>query len=65
VLTVKGHAHAHVVLPDFDFTVTQNFGLQPDGDTADLVVGSASIDTSSAIVNLFKSGSLQSLGCVA
>jgi peroxiredoxin len=65
VLSVKGHAHTPTsYLPDFDFTVTQNFGLQPDRDTADLVVGSASIDTSSAIVNLFKSGALQSLGSV-
>ena len=65
VLTVKGHAHTPTsYLPDFDFTVTQNFGLQADGDTADLVVGSASIDTSSTIVNLFDSGALQSLASV-
>jgi len=56
VLTIKGHAHTpSSLLPDFDFTVQQDFALKPDGDTVDLVVGDMSLDTSSWVVNLFKS----------
>ena len=56
VLTIKGHAHTpSSLLPDFDFTVQQDFTLKPDGDTVDLVVGDMSLDTSSWVVNLFKS----------
>src|SRR5207253_4742395 len=41
-------------MPDFDFTVRQEFSLVADGDTANLVVGDLSFDTSSWVVDLFK-----------
>jgi hypothetical protein len=62
VLTIKGHAHTgSSIAPSFDFTVTQNFGLTLDGATADLVVAGVSVDTSSAIADLFKSRALPSI----
>jgi hypothetical protein len=62
VLTIKGHGHtSSSIAPDFDFTVTQNFGLAADGATANLVVEDISVDTSSWLVDLFKSGALPSL----
>jgi hypothetical protein len=53
-LTIQGHADASPsFLPSFDYTVLQDFTLQANGDTADLVVGDASISTTSSIANLF------------
>jgi peroxiredoxin len=61
-LTIRGHAHTPTSwLPDFDFTVRQDFGLQANGPSADLVMGSMSLDTSSWIVNLFKDQALARL----
>ncbi len=55
VLKITGHAHTGTSwMPDFDFTVRQEFGLVADGDTANLVVGDLSFDTSSWVVDLFK-----------
>jgi len=62
VLTINGHAHTGSRLPDFDFTVRQLFTLQPDGATANLVVGDISLHTSSWIVNQFTGGALSALG---
>jgi peroxiredoxin len=61
VLTIKGHAHTDSWPPNFDFTVRQLFTLQPDGATADLVVGDISLDTSSWIVDRFRGGALSAL----
>ena len=55
VLKITGHAHTGTSwMPDFDFTVRQEFSLVADGDTANLVVGDLSFDTSSWVVDLFK-----------
>ena len=64
VLTINGHAHTSSRLPDFDFTVRQLFTLQPDGATANLVVGDISLHTSSWIVNQFTGGALSALGAL-
>lgn len=65
VLTIKGHAHTGSTLaPDFDFTVTQNFHLQPAGDTVELIVDDMSIDTSSWVVNLFRGAATAGLETV-
>jgi len=64
VLTINGHAHTGSRLPDFDFTVRQLFTLQPDGATANLVVGDISLHTSSWIVNQFTGGALSALGAL-
>ncbi|MEO5579892.1 MAG: redoxin domain-containing protein, partial [Gemmatimonadaceae bacterium] len=40
--------------PNFDFTVTQKFSLEVSGDTANLVVGDLSLDTSSWIIDRFR-----------
>ena len=62
VLTITGHAHSDSsVSPSFDFTATQKFTLQPDGSTADLVVGDLSLDTSSEIVNIFNGTAVDNL----
>ena len=59
VLTVKGHAtelsHKWYAPDSFDFTAKFGFTLKADGSTADLVPGDVSLDTSSWIVDLFKS----------
>ena len=59
VLTVHGHAkelsHKWYAPDDFDFTATFGFTLRADGSTADLVPGDVSLDTSSFLVNRFKS----------
>jgi len=62
VLTIKGHAHTgRTWLPDFDFTVRQLFTLQPDGATANLIVGDLSLDTSSWIVDRFRGAAVSAL----
>ncbi|MEO5579346.1 MAG: redoxin family protein, partial [Gemmatimonadaceae bacterium] len=54
VLTIKGRATTPSWPPNFDFTVTQKFSLEVSGDTADLVVGDVSLDTSSWIIDRFR-----------
>ncbi len=62
VLVIKGHAHTNRSwLPDFDFTVTQAFTIVVSGATANLGLGTMSLDTSSWIVNQFKGGALESM----
>jgi peroxiredoxin len=54
VFTVRGSATAPAWwAPNFNFTVKLRFSLEANGDTADLVVGDISFDTSSTIVNWF------------
>lgn len=57
VLTIQGNAKqtSHKgYLPDtFTFTGTVNFTVEVDGPTVDLVIGSASVNTSSSEINLF------------
>lgn len=55
VLIIKGRAttpswHA----PNFNFTVTQDLTLQPQGTTAELLVGAISITTDDALANRFR-----------
>jgi peroxiredoxin len=65
VLTFKGHAHTGTSwMPDFDFTVRQELGLAVSGANVNLVVGNVSLDTSSWVVNLFKSAALDNIGKV-
>ena len=40
--------------PNFNFTVTQAFDLEPDGSTANLVVGAMTLDTTSWLVDIFR-----------
>ncbi|HEX2721758.1 MAG TPA: TlpA disulfide reductase family protein [Gemmatimonadaceae bacterium] len=54
VLTVKGRATTPSWTPNFDFTVTLKFSLEVSGDTAELVPGDVSIDTSSWIIDRFR-----------
>ncbi len=58
VLTFQGTAHQTSnkwYAPDnFTFTAQLSFTLQPDGDTADLVPGDISFNSSSWIINLFQ-----------
>ena len=54
VVTVKGRATTGSWTPNFNFTVTLKFSLQPDGDSAQLVPGDVSIDTSSWIIDRFR-----------
>jgi peroxiredoxin len=55
VLTITGHAHTPASwAPDFDFTVAQDITLQASGDTAYMVFGNMSFNSSSWIVNLVK-----------
>ena len=62
VLIIKGHARTPAwYAPNFDFTVTQNLTLQPQGTTAELVVGSLSLDTTSWIANRFRGSMLDRL----
>lgn len=56
VIVVKGHASTSSWTPNFDFTVKLSFSLAVSGDTATLVPGDVSIDTSSWIINRFKGG---------
>ena len=56
VLVIKGHAHTGTSwLPDFNFTMKQDITIAVSGSTAELAFGSISFDTSSTIVDLFKS----------
>ena len=62
VLTLTGHAHTgRSWLPDFDFTVRQKLGLEPNGSSASLTIGDTSIDTTSTIANAFKGSALDSI----
>jgi peroxiredoxin len=62
VMTFKGHAHTgRSWLPDFDYTARQILTLAVDGATADIVVGDISLDTTSTIANLFKSGAISNI----
>ena len=62
LLLIKGHARTPAwYAPNFDFTVTQNLTLQPQGTTAELVVGSISLDTTSWIANRFRGSMLDRL----
>ncbi|MBA3342244.1 MAG: TlpA family protein disulfide reductase [Gemmatimonadaceae bacterium] len=54
VLTIKGRATTASWPPNFDFTVKQRFSLEPNGATANLVVGDLSLDTSSWIIDRFR-----------
>ena len=54
-LIIKGRATTPAwYAPNFDFTVTQDLTLQPQGTTAELMVGSVSLTTTSWIANLFR-----------
>jgi peroxiredoxin len=56
VLVIKGHAHTGTSwLPDFNFTLKQDITIAVSGSNADLVFGHLSFDTSSTIVDIFKS----------
>ena len=62
VLIFKGHAHTGTSwLPDFNFTVKQDITIAVDGPDAALEMGNMSIDTSSTIANVFKSGAISSM----
>ncbi|MFN2603571.1 MAG: TlpA family protein disulfide reductase [Gemmatimonadaceae bacterium] len=55
VLTLTGYAHtSRRAAPDFNWTIRQELGLAPNGATASLTIGDASIDTDSLIANQFK-----------
>lgn len=54
VITMTGHAHTTSWTPDFDFTVKAPFTVQPAGDTASLVAGDVSFDTSSWVMDRFR-----------
>ena len=62
VLTFKGHAHTGTSwLPDFNFTVKQDITISVSGPDAELEMGNMTIDTSSTVANLFKSGAITSM----
>jgi peroxiredoxin len=58
VFTIKGTANQTsnkwYAPSSFDFTATLSFTLAVDGDSADLVPGDVSLDTTSWVVNLFQ-----------
>ena len=54
VLTVAGRATTPSWTPNFNFTATLKFTLEVDGDTANLVGGDVSLDTSSWIIDRFR-----------
>lgn len=65
MLTIKGRATApQFFAPNFDFTVTQALGLQPDGSTADLLIGDMTFDTTSFIVDRFRGRALERMAVV-
>ncbi len=65
MLTITGRATTPTFFaPNFDFTVTQALGLQPDGSTADLVVGAMTFDTTSFIVDRFRGRALERIAAV-
>jgi hypothetical protein len=59
VLTVKGRANQTsnkwYAPQSFNFTAQLSFSIQAHGATADLIAGDVSLDTSSWVVNLFRS----------
>jgi hypothetical protein len=62
VLTFKGHAHTGTSwLPDFNFTVKQDITIAVNGPDAEIEMGNMTIDTSSTVANLFKSGALANM----
>ncbi len=61
VLTIKGRARTSSWPPNFDFTVTQRFSLEPSGATARLIIGDISIDTSSWIINRFRGRAIDTM----
>jgi peroxiredoxin len=61
VLTITGHAHTDSWTPSFNFTVRQEFSLGVDGDTADLIVGHISLDTTSWIVDRFRGAAIPAM----
>ena len=62
VMKLTGHAHTGTSwMPDFNFTVRQALTLAVAGNTAELVVGDISLDTSSWVINLFKGGAISSM----
>jgi len=62
VLIIKGRATTPAwYAPNFNFTVTQDLTLQPQGTTAELVVGPVSLDTTSWIANRFRGRMLDKL----
>jgi len=55
VLTLTGHAHTNRRgAPSFNWTIRQKLGLAPNGATASLTIGDASIETNSFFANQFK-----------
>jgi hypothetical protein len=60
-LTVLGHAHAASIGPSFDFTALQDFTLQASGDSADLVVGNLSVDTSDLVAKAFTGAAVNAI----
>ena len=65
VLIIKGHAHTGTSwMPDFDFTLKQDMTIGVSGDSGYIVFGNMSVDTSSTVVNLFKSGAMASIANV-
>ncbi len=65
MLTILGRAETGSSLaPNFNFTVKQPFTLEVSGDTADLVAGDLSLDTSSWIVDRFRGGATQRISHV-
>ena len=61
VLTITGRARTSQWPPNFDFTVTQRFSLEPSGETARLVIGDISIDTSSWIIDRFRGRAIDTM----
>jgi len=61
VITMTGHAHTSSWTPDFDFTVKAPFTIEPAGDTANLVAGDVSFDTSSWIIDRFRGAATSSV----
>ena len=62
VLTIKGRATTPSwFAPNFNFTVTQDLTLQPQGTTAELVVGQMRLDTTSWIADRFRGRMLDRL----
>ena len=62
LLILKGRARTPAwYAPNFDFTVTQELTLQPQGTTAELVIGPITLDTTSWIVNRFRGAALDKL----
>jgi peroxiredoxin len=54
LLTIKGHARTGSWTPNFNFTIKQVLTLKVVGTTAELEVGSLSVDTNSWVIDRFK-----------